>query len=624
MLASIATVSLSGPLDRKLEAIAEAGFAGVEIFENDLVAHPAGPADIRAMIADLGLVCTAFQPFRDLEGMPDALRPRIFDRLERKFDLMHELGADFLLVCSNVSPFSDGDPERIAADLHEAGERAGRRGLRIGYEALAWGRHVNDHRDAWAMVALADHPALGLVLDSFHSLARRVPIASIATIDPVKIFLVQVADAPLLQMDELAWSRHFRNMPGQGDLPLLDYFGALKAIGYDGPLSLEIFNDRFRAGSAREVAVDGRRSLIFLEDQLARRRGEPALPERVPVSGFAFVEFAADAAEADRLATLFRALGFRCAGHHRDKHVTLWEQGAIRLVVNSEPTGFAHSYDLVHGASVCAVGLAVPDAAAALARARALGIPVFEPNAAEVRHAFPALRGVGGSLIYLVDAAASDAVWPVEFVADEDLSATGAASPVGLAAVDHASQIMFYDELLSWVLFYTSLFDADRAVPSEITDPSGLVEIQAIQAGDGAFRLVLASSVAPQTLASRFLAHHYGSGVQSIALSTGDIFAAAAAIRNAGLPVLGIPANYYDDLAARLGLAPDFVARLQELDLLYDCDASGEYFQLYTRAFEKRFFFEIVERRGYAGYGLANQAVRLAAQARFRVDELAA
>ena len=224
MLASIATVSLSGPLDRKLEAIAAAGFAGVEIFESDLVVHPAGPADIRAMIADLGLVCTAFQPFRDLEGMPDALRARLFDRLERKFDLMQELGADFLLVCSNVSPHANGDPQRIAADLHEAGTRAARRGLRIGYEALAWGRHVNDHRDAWAMVRMADHPALGLVLDSFHSLARRVPSASIATIDPTKIFLVQVADAPLLQMDELAWSRHFRNMPGQGDLPLLRIF----------------------------------------------------------------------------------------------------------------------------------------------------------------------------------------------------------------------------------------------------------------------------------------------------------------------------------------------------------------------------------------------------------------
>ena len=278
------------------------------------------------------------------------------------------------------------------------------------------------------------------------------------------------------------------------------------------------------------------------------------------MSGVEFIEFAADERGGRAARSAVSGLGFRCAGRHRDKHVTLWQQGAINLVVNCEPTGFARATISCMAHRSARSGLRVPDAAAALARARALGVPVFEPNAAEVRHAFPALRGVGGSLIYLVDAAAADAVWPVEFVADEDLSSTGAASPAGLAAVDHVAQVMFYDELLSWVLFYTSLFDADRAVPSEITDPSGLVEIQAIQAGDGAFRLVLASSVAPQTLASRFLAHHYGSGVQSIALSTGDIFAAAAAIRNAGLPVLGIPANYYDDLAARLGLAPDFVA----------------------------------------------------------------
>ncbi|WP_114951545.1 bifunctional sugar phosphate isomerase/epimerase/4-hydroxyphenylpyruvate dioxygenase family protein [Sphingosinicella terrae] len=615
MLASIATVSLSGPLDRKLEAIAAAGFDGVEIFENDLVVHPARPAEIRKMIDALGLVCTAFQPFRDLEGMPEATRQHVFDRLERKFDLMEELGADFLLVCSNVSPHSLGDADRIAADLHEAGERAARRGFRIGYEALAWGRHVNDHRDAWAMVRLADHKAVGLVLDSFHSLARRIPSASIATIDPAKIFLVQVADAPLLRMDELAWSRHFRNMPGQGDLPVIDYVAALEAIGYQGPLSLEIFNDRFRAGSAREIALDGRRSLLVLGDRVGRRRGAPSLPDRVRVEGVEFIEFAANVEEAEQLGGLFAALGFACVGRHQVKAVSVWQQGEMRLVINAEPVGFAHSYDLVHGASVCAIGLRVADAGAALERARALAIPVFEANAAEIRHSFPAVRGVGGSLIYMVDASLAESVWDAEF---EPLPAEP--TQVGLNRVDHVAQVMFYDEMLTWVLFYASLFEVDRTMPSEFTDPSGLVESQALESADGKVRLVLNTSAAPQTLARRFLDHHYGSGVQSVALGTEDIFEAASAIREAGLPVLAIPSNYYDDLAARLALDEAFVERLRALDLLYDRDASGDYFQLYTRAFEKRFFFELVQRRDYSGYGAVNQPVRLAAQARF-VDQ---
>ena len=122
-------------------------------------------------------------------------------------------------MCSNVSPSALGDRERIIDDFRELGERAQARGLRVGYEALSWGRHVFDHRDAWSIVRDTNHPAIGLILDSFHSLARKVPIESLPDIDPAKIFLLQLADAPLLEMDLLSWSRHFRNLPGQGDLP---------------------------------------------------------------------------------------------------------------------------------------------------------------------------------------------------------------------------------------------------------------------------------------------------------------------------------------------------------------------------------------------------------------------
>src|SRR5581483_3428359 len=130
-----------------------------------------------------------------------------------KFDLMQELGTDLLLVCSNVSPASSGERARIVADLRELAERAGRRRLRAGYEALAWGRHVFDHRDAWSLVQEVNHPALGLILDSFHSLARGIPVESLRDLEPARIFTVQLADAPVVQMGYLSWSRHFRNLP---------------------------------------------------------------------------------------------------------------------------------------------------------------------------------------------------------------------------------------------------------------------------------------------------------------------------------------------------------------------------------------------------------------------------
>src|SRR5688572_2261582 len=251
------------------------------------------------MVLDAGLEVTAFQPFRDLEGMPEPQRSRAFDRAERKFDVMQALGTDLMLVCSNVSPAALGGIDRAAQDFRELGERAVKRGLRVGYEALAWGRHVSDHRDAWEIVRRADHPAVGLVLDSFHTLAKKIDPDSIRRIPGDRIFLVQVADAPLLDMDLLSWSRHFRNMPSQGGLDITSFLAAVQATGYRGYLSLEIFNDQFRAGSARQVAVDGRRSLIAAGDLVERSTGaqpkiRAALPERSRPLGFEFIEFAVD------------------------------------------------------------------------------------------------------------------------------------------------------------------------------------------------------------------------------------------------------------------------------------------------------------------------------------------
>ena len=158
MRTAIATVCLSGTLPEKLEAIAAAQFKGVEIFENDLLSFNGTPADVRRMAGDLGLEIITFQPFRDFEGMPEPQRAKVFARAERKFDVMEELGCDLLLVCSNVSPDALGGVDRAAADFRELGERAAKRGLRVGYEALAWGRHVNDYRDAWEVVRRARSP----------------------------------------------------------------------------------------------------------------------------------------------------------------------------------------------------------------------------------------------------------------------------------------------------------------------------------------------------------------------------------------------------------------------------------------------------------------------------------
>jgi 4-hydroxyphenylpyruvate dioxygenase len=262
MKTSIATVSISGTFAEKLTAIVNAGFDGIEIFEQDFIASDFTPDEVGRMVRDHGLQITLFQPFRDFEGLPEPHRARAFARAARKFDLMNQLGTDLVLVCSSVHPAAIGGIDRMAADFAELGDLAKTHGIRVGFEALAWGRHVNDHRDAWEVVRRADHPNIGLILDSFHTLGRKIDPETIRRIPGDKIFFVQLADAPAIDMDLLYWSRHFRNMPGEGDLDVTGFMRAVVATGYSGPLSLEIFNDQFRAGLPRLVAQDGHRSLI--------------------------------------------------------------------------------------------------------------------------------------------------------------------------------------------------------------------------------------------------------------------------------------------------------------------------------------------------------------------------
>lgn len=615
MKTSIATVSISGDLIEKLQAIAAAGFDGVEIFENDLLTFGGTPGEVRSIAGSLGLEITLFQPFRDFEGLPEPHRSRAFDRAERKFDLMQQIGCELMLVCSTVSPEALGGIDRAAADFRELGERARSRGLRVGYEALAWGRYVDDHRDAWEVVRRADHPNVGLILDSFHTLARRIDVETIRSIPGDRIFIVQLADAPQVDMDLLYWSRHFRNMPGQGDLPVVDFLRAVLATGYQGPLSLEVFNDQFRGSSPKAIAVDGLRSLSHLRDQAARL--EPALglapdmPPRMVVAGVEFIEFATDEAGERALASLLESLGFALAGRHRSKDVTLLRQGAINVVLNSDRDGLAHSVYVTHGTSAYAIGLRVDDAAATVQRARAMGAQLFEQPVAEGELRIPAIRGIGGGLIYFLDEKLGN-VWEIEFdtAAPADVGA-------GLQRVDHVAQTMNYEEMLSWVLFYTSIFDTTKSPMVDVLDPSGLVRSQVVESAGGNLRLTLNGADNSRTIAGHFITETFGSSTQHVAFACDDIFATAAAMAGRRLRPLEIQPNYYEDLEARFGLAPDMLARLRDANVLYDRDEHGEFFQFYSGMLGEGFFFEVVERRGgYRGYGGPNAPFRIAAQRR--------
>ncbi|MDX1820553.1 MAG: TIM barrel protein [Paracoccaceae bacterium] len=616
MKTGIATVSIAGDFATKLGAIAAASFDGIEIFEQDFLASDLSPRAAGQMVRDHGLEVLLFQPFRDFEGLPAPLRARAFTRARRKFALMNELGTDLMLICSSVHPQALGGIDRAADDLAELGAIAAEYGVRVGYEALAWGRHVDDHRDAWEIVRRADHPHIGLILDSYHTLARGIDPESIRRIPGEKIFFVQLADAPAIRMDLLYLSRHFRSMPGEGDLDVPAFMRAVMATGYDGPLSLEVFNDQFRAGLPRLVALDGHRALINLMDGLRRAAPElsvdlPAMPAPAPVERVEFIEFVTSPGEAPRIEALLQSLGFRLTGQHVSKSVRRFQQNGVNILINTEQQGYAHAAFLSHGTCVSEIAVVVPDARQTFARGKALLAEPFGdgPNPGELD--IPALRGVGGSLLRLLDEHSDLAhLWEVDFtpLAPAD---TGA----GLMAVDHISQTMPFDEMLSWTQFYTAIFKGHKAPMVDVADPEGLVRSQAVKSG--ALRVTLNGAEARRTLATRFLADSFGAATQHIAFASEDIFATARILSDKGFAVLPIGANYYDDLDARYDLPAELLERLKAGHILFDQDEDGQFFQLYSRPFGDGLFIEIIQRTGrYDGYGAPNAPFRIAAQAR--------
>lgn len=272
-LRSIATVSVPGTLPEKLTAIAAAGFDGVEIFEDDLLKSPLKPVAIRNLADSLGLRILLLQPFRDFEGVPPEKRSEKLASARRQCDLMGELGCDRLLVCSNTDAESSPERDVQIADLAALADMAQSYGIRIGFEALAWGRHINRYRHAWDRVHAVDHPALGIVLDSFHILAVGDNLDRLDEVPLDKISFLQLADAPFKDMNVQQWSRSYRCYPGQGDLPLVDFVSTLTRKGFTGPWSLEIFNDKTLP------LADGLRALSELEKRMQAYDQE--LPHRV-------------------------------------------------------------------------------------------------------------------------------------------------------------------------------------------------------------------------------------------------------------------------------------------------------------------------------------------------------
>jgi len=271
------TISMAGTLPDKLRAMREAGFSQVMLSARDLMQHAEGyEAAVRA-VRDSGLRITGFQVLRDFEGLSGHLHDYKVDVAKSMLEMCRALGAKLLLVCSSTSTHAVGDIDLLARDLRKLAMLALPLGVKVAYEGLSWGRHVNEFTAAWEVIRRADMPNLGLGFDSFHSLATTSALDDLDRLDASRVFLVQLADFMWNQIrsveERIETARHFRVFPGEGvhSEQVAELVRRLHRMGYRGDYSFEVFNDDYQQMPLPRVAERARRSAVWLaEDVLAR------------------------------------------------------------------------------------------------------------------------------------------------------------------------------------------------------------------------------------------------------------------------------------------------------------------------------------------------------------------
>lgn len=621
MRRSISTLCMSGTLRDKLEAAAAARFDAVEIWEPDLIAFRGAPREIRTIAEDLGIGIDLYRPF--VHDNDETATPRALARAERKLDLVAELGSAMLAMPLAAVAGRSRDSAPTTALLHAVAEQAARRNVRVAVEAGPHGQPMRTVADLQAIVQNANHPHLGVLLDSYQVLSADEHLDGLGAHPQNGIFFVRIGDARRPGWDGGPRGFH-RNFPGQGDLDLVGFLERVLLTGYAGTLSLAGFDEARRAIPSRRTGIDGMRSLLYLEsqvrDRLQRTRtqsdGDQAAarvldavalfdpPRPSPIAGMAFVEFGVHRDEAVRLGDLLEQLGFTRFGHHRSKAVTLYRQGEIRFALNAEPAADARGRLTDEPACVCSLGVFADEPARAASRARALLSARRDTPRGAQEIELPTIVAPGGTLIQFAQRGQ-----PVEadFVEEH-----GADLAVGLKAIDHVTLGLTVEQVDTWVLFTRAVLGLTATETPADLESSGSLRGVGVTNDTGGVRMFLKPSANTPARADRPDASINAAVIDSVALACDDIFATVERLSTRGVTFVPISANYYDDLSARDVLDQATIERMRGQHIVVTTSGSGTYYQAYTETFEGRFYFQIVQRTGYDGYGQTNEELRVA------------
>ncbi len=318
--------------------------------------------------------------------------------------------------------------------------------------------------------------------------------------------------------------------------------------------------------------------------------------------GFEFVEYTAP--DPELLRSLFERMGFPVAARHRSKNVTLHRQGDVNFIINAEPGSFGQRFAQQHGPSACAMAFRVKDAAQAFRRAVDLGAKPVQNTVGPMELNIPAIEGIGGSLVYLVDRYGGNTIYDVDFIPVQD---SGSLRSTGLSVIDHLTHNVHRGNMAKWAGFYERLFNFREIRYFDIEGKKTGLFSKAMTSPCGKIRIPINESQDDKSQIEEYLREYQGEGIQHIALHTSDIYATVDALRGNGIQFQDTPATYYEGVPARVEGHREQLAELSKRNILIDGSAKdGILLQIFTTNVIGPIFFEIIQRKGNEGFGEGN------------------
>ena len=318
--------------------------------------------------------------------------------------------------------------------------------------------------------------------------------------------------------------------------------------------------------------------------------------------GFEFVEYTAP--DPTQLRILFAKMGFPVTARHRSKNVSLHRQGDINFIINAEPGSYAQQFAKEHGPSACAMAFRVKDAAHAYRRALNLGATAVPSNTAPMELNIPAIAGIGGSRIYLVDRYGSRNIYDVDFVHEAAPENDGAH---GLQVIDHLTHNVRRGSMDLWSQFYERLFNFREIRYFDIEGKRTGLFSRALTSPCGKIRIPINESQDEKSQIEEFIREYNGEGIQHIALATEDIYRTVDILRSDGVIFQDTPDTYYAGVAERVVGHNEALEELKKRRILIDGSTSdGILLQIFTANVIGPIFFEIIQRKGNEGFGEGN------------------